>query len=105
MARTDPAINLRIPADLKLKVEQAAREAGRSTNAEIVFQLQSALARPSAPDARFFMALGRLQEAVRAALGLWEIESRTDAQEEMLRRHMREVQRWHEAVVDAEARV
>ncbi|WP_363800068.1 Arc family DNA-binding protein [Lysobacter firmicutimachus] len=43
MARTDPQINLRIPAGLKEAVEAAARASGRSTNAEIVYRLEESL--------------------------------------------------------------
>lgn len=40
MARTDPQINLRIPAQLKERIEQAGSVSGRSTNAEIVYRLE-----------------------------------------------------------------
>ena len=44
MARKDPQMNLRIPADIKQQVEDAARANGRSGNAEVVLLLQEALA-------------------------------------------------------------
>jgi len=40
MARTDPQFNLRVPQELKQQVENAARESGRSINAEAVFRLE-----------------------------------------------------------------
>lgn len=40
MARTDPQVNLRIPADLKERLEDAAQAGRRSLNAEIVARLQ-----------------------------------------------------------------
>ena len=40
MARTDPQFNVRMPADLKEKIEDAAKKNGRSMNAEIVYRLQ-----------------------------------------------------------------
>jgi len=40
MARTDPQANLRIPADLKERLEEAAQAGRRSLNAEIVARLQ-----------------------------------------------------------------
>ena len=40
MARTDPQFNLRIPIELKQQVENAAKESGRSINAEAVFRLE-----------------------------------------------------------------
>jgi hypothetical protein len=41
MARDDPHFRLRLPADLKREIEQAAEQAGRSINAEIVNRLTS----------------------------------------------------------------
>jgi hypothetical protein len=41
MARIDPQINIRIPADLKKRLEQAGVQAGRSLTAEIVHRLKS----------------------------------------------------------------
>lgn len=40
MARTDPQINLRVPADLKKKIELIAVENSRSINAEVVQRLE-----------------------------------------------------------------
>lgn len=40
MARTDPQINLRIPAELKAKIEEFAKKSGRSTTAEIIKRLE-----------------------------------------------------------------
>jgi hypothetical protein len=40
MARTDPQINLRVPADLKKKIELIAIENSRSINAEVVQRLE-----------------------------------------------------------------
>lgn len=41
MARTDPQVNFRIPAELKAKLEQAARDNGRSITNELVARLQA----------------------------------------------------------------
>ena len=43
MARTDPQISLRIPADLKERIRQAADANRRSVNAEIVHRLEESL--------------------------------------------------------------
>lgn len=43
MARTDPQLNFRIPAELKARLEEAARAAGRSLNSELVARLQASL--------------------------------------------------------------
>ena len=40
MARNDPQFNLRVPAELKIAVEEAAKKSGRSINAEAVYRLE-----------------------------------------------------------------
>jgi hypothetical protein len=40
MARIDPQINLRIPAELKQKIDSAAKDSNRSMNAEVVSRLE-----------------------------------------------------------------
>lgn len=42
MARTDIQVNFRIPAELKSKLEQAAKESGRSITSELVHRLEFA---------------------------------------------------------------
>ncbi|MFM0031177.1 Arc family DNA-binding protein [Paraburkholderia madseniana] len=44
MARDEPQINLRMPADLKARLEQAASENRRSTTAEIMARLEESFA-------------------------------------------------------------
>lgn len=46
MARKDPQINIRIPADLKVSLESAALEGGRSVTAEIITRLQASFKAP-----------------------------------------------------------
>lgn len=41
MARNDPQMNLRFPAELKGQIEEAAKSNGRSMNAEIVARLEA----------------------------------------------------------------
>lgn len=50
MSRTDPQFKLRIPAGLRAQVEQSAKAARRSLNAEIVIRLESSFSQvaPSA---------------------------------------------------------
>lgn len=43
MARNEPQVNLRMPADLKEELEKAALENGRSLTAEIVLRLRGSL--------------------------------------------------------------
>jgi len=44
MSRTDAQFKLRMPAALRAQVEQAAKEARRSLNAEIVLRLEASFA-------------------------------------------------------------
>ena len=50
MSRTDPQLKLRMPAALRAQVEQSAKAARRSLNAEIVVRLESSFSQvaPSA---------------------------------------------------------
>lgn len=50
MARKDPQINIRIPADLKSQLEGAAGAGGRSVTAEIITRLQASFAPAQAQD-------------------------------------------------------
>lgn len=43
MARNEPQVNLRMPADLKEELEKAALENGRSLTAEIVLRLRDSI--------------------------------------------------------------
>lgn len=43
MSREDPQFKLRMPAELRLQAEQAAKAAGRSLNAELVARIQASL--------------------------------------------------------------
>lgn len=46
MSRDDPHFRLRIPADLKARVEEAARQSRRSVTAEIIVALERAYPGP-----------------------------------------------------------
>lgn len=43
MARTDLQVNFRMPAELKAKLEQAAKESGRSITSELVHRIEKSL--------------------------------------------------------------
>lgn len=43
MSRSDPQFNLRIPAELKLSIEEAAQRNKRSATAEIIDRLQATI--------------------------------------------------------------
>lgn len=47
MSREDPQFKLRLPADLKAKLDQRAKMNGRSINSELVQIVQNALSQPS----------------------------------------------------------
>lgn len=47
MSREDPQFKLRLPADLKAKLDQRAKLNGRSINAELVQIVRSALSEPN----------------------------------------------------------
>lgn len=40
MARTDPQINFRLPQKLKDKIEQAAKDNGRSVTQEVILRIE-----------------------------------------------------------------
>lgn len=40
MARTDPQVNFRIPSELKDKLDNAAKENGRTLTAELILRLE-----------------------------------------------------------------
>jgi predicted transcriptional regulator len=44
MARSDPQVNVRLPAELKQRLDELAAASGRSLTAEIVLRLQQSLA-------------------------------------------------------------
>lgn len=46
MARTDPQLNLRIPEDLKVKIEESSKLSGRSINSEAIYLLNLGLNAP-----------------------------------------------------------
>lgn len=54
MARTDPQVNLRIPEDLKERLQEASVQNNRSLTAEIVARLQASFPRaiPTRDEAR-----------------------------------------------------
>lgn len=40
MARTDPQINFRLPHELKNRIEQSAKENGRSVTQEVILRIE-----------------------------------------------------------------
>ncbi|KAB0544169.1 Arc family DNA-binding protein [Kerstersia gyiorum] len=58
MARTDPQVNFRMPADLRDRLAEAAKQSNRTLTAELVARLEASFA---APD-------GNSQESLRVVL-------------------------------------
>ena len=68
MSREDPQLKIRLPADLKARVENASRAAGRSINSEVAQRLErSFLVHAPSPQeaARIWSFLLRLEDALR----------------------------------------
>lgn len=71
MARSDPQFNLRIPTDLKERLEASAKSSGRSVTAEILANLESALSgetltREDVESARLEFARGFASAAIQS---------------------------------------
>lgn len=49
MARTDPQVNIRMPQELKDRLEMASIETNRSLNGEIIERLERSFAQPTGP--------------------------------------------------------
>lgn len=94
MARSDPAINLRIPAELKDRVAKAAQESGRSTNAEIVHRLERSLSEDPQASVKRGLAFSELRQAAEGVVRYWEIDDRNEFEEDWLDDHIRELKLW-----------
>lgn len=71
MSRDIAPLGLRMPAELKTQIEQAAKRTGRSMNAEIVARLQSSLSGPAdASDAPFMFTLLAFVTSLNAGMAL-----------------------------------
>lgn len=102
MARTDPQINLRIPAELKDRVTEVAQAAGRSTNAEIVQRLEDSItAGPELSELMAGMAsLSAAEKATESAYWIYVQASAGDQADPSKVRETEVAQRvWSEATV------
>jgi hypothetical protein len=63
MAREDPTIYMRIPAELKERLDSASKAAGRSLTAEVVARLTDSLNGPVARDLTFPEIVAALTKA------------------------------------------
>jgi hypothetical protein len=75
MARSDPQVNLRIPAELKADVDAAAEASGRSMNAEVVYRLGLSFDRPQ-EEGELMSAYERSEEYVKALQGQVNLATR-----------------------------
>jgi hypothetical protein len=64
MARNDPQMKLRLPAELKAKIDEQAHAAGRSINAEIVQRLEGSFEPPPDLDRLEFVAAQAAQRSL-----------------------------------------
>lgn len=74
MARTDPQVNFRIPAELKDKLDNAAKENGRTLTAELILRLEMTFEQ----DDQIKDLIGRIEWLEGAVDGL-QYESREQA--------------------------
>lgn len=63
MARTDQQFPLRLPPELKEKLENAAKESGRSKNAEAVYRLEQSFEQPPSAE----LSPAQLEQITKAA--------------------------------------
>ncbi len=68
MKQTDPQYKLRLPQELKDQIETAAKEAGRSMNAEIVARLEESFSDTAGVDNALLHMLAEQQTATIKAL-------------------------------------
>jgi hypothetical protein len=69
MSREDPQFKLRMPAELRAQAEQAAKNSGRSLNAELVARIQSSLITESSAE-RLIPAARARELALMARAGI-----------------------------------
>lgn len=99
MAREDPHFRLRIPEELKARIEAASLEARRSINAEIVARLEASFDNRAARSSLDQVALASLKDIV-AAPYIGELErERLDRIYADLKREETEIVRRYMAAV------
>ncbi len=62
MARNDPQMNLRVPMELKEKIEKAALDNGRTITAEAVYRLEQSFENPATDPNDFQSLVKAVQE-------------------------------------------
>jgi len=67
MARTDPQVNLRMPAALKERLEEIATASGRSFTAEVVARLEQSVRATDAPLQHLIQQYQELKELLSTA--------------------------------------
>lgn len=82
MAVTDPHFKIRLPADLKAKLEKAAEENGRSVTAEIVHRLRRYDDVDAAGLERLVAAAARRMEEFQELLDRLNLEERLQQKNE-----------------------
>jgi hypothetical protein len=62
MTKTDAQMKIRLPEDLKLRIEQSAKEGGRSLNSEIVRRLEGSLSPSCSVDVKETYSRSEVEE-------------------------------------------
>ncbi len=79
MSREDPQMKIRLPADLKDRIEAASKEAGRSMNAEIVTRLEGSFATTPLVSPSANPPLRERPKVLDLAIKLRELQTQRDA--------------------------
>ena len=96
MARIDPQTNIRLPAELKEQLAEAAKSSGRTFGAEVVWRLENSF-KPSTP---IEMAAARMEELADLQELRYAKNSEVDMAEanlEILRRTKPTIEKWASA--------
>lgn len=94
MSRDITPFPVRLPPELRERLESAAREAGRSLNAEILHQLQQAVGANGADAAKRSVFVEELREAAREVVRFWEMDNRDETETEILADAIDDLERW-----------
>lgn len=96
MSRDITPFPVRLPPELRERLEGAAKEAGRSLNAEILHQLQNAVGTGGPDAAKRSVFLEELREAAREVVRYWDIDDRDEMDNKILGDAIDDLERWED---------
>lgn len=99
MARNDPQVNLRVPAELKRRLDDAARDNRRSLTAEVVARLEASFAGSESAYDPATSASGLVTRAIEHVCDQPQIVSREEARARLEQLQLNEQQRQAVAAV------